>query len=340
MARPLMPLALCLLPSLLGFGAGAAPALAQTVQTEADVTVGATTERIQAAATQLRVYGELARGWRFYGDATWATRRGPESDVFGAAYPYEPEFRPMELYVEKTVVKGQRVVGLRIGRYRTPFGLYGRGDHGYTGFLRAPIIRYSDYWTLSNNYMETGASLVAGATWLSAEASVGVSSDEDEYFRSGGVNGVVRVQATAGNFIVGASHIRTQPSTVERPWASGRQEFTGVDVRWMSAGVQLRGEWLAGRPFDRVSTRGGYIDAFVHRPSMGPVTAVARIERLDYFAGPFSSFPRRYTAGLKIRGPRLVVAQINVVHQPLDGTGHPGHTSLDAGITFTVRVPR
>jgi hypothetical protein len=105
----------------------------------------------------------------------------------------------------------------------------------------------------------------------------------------------------------------------------------------MKAGVQLRGEWLTGRPFDRVSTRGGYVDAIVHRPSMGPVTAVARIERLDYFAGPFSSFPRRYAAGVKIRGPRYLVAQVNFVRQPNDRMGHEGHTSLDVGLTFTVR---
>jgi hypothetical protein len=313
------------------------PAWAQRVTGETDLTAGGTTQGIAAAAAQFRVFGELPRGIRFYGDVTSAASRGPESDVFGAAYPYEPGLRPMELFVEKTSVRGRRLLGVRAGRYRTPFGLYGRGDHGYTGFLRAPIIRYSDYWTLSNNYMELGISAIAGTTRVSAEGSLGRPSDEDEYYRGHGTSGVVRVQGTFGNAILGASYIRTTPSVVERPWATGRQEFGGVDFRWMSGGVQVRGEWLSGRPFDLASTHGGYADLFVHRPKMGPVTAVARVERLDYFAGRFSAFPRRYTIGAKIRGPFLLVGQVNFVHQPTDRLGHIGHTSLDAGLTLTIR---
>ena len=53
-----------------------------------------------------------------------------------------------------------------------------------------------------------------------------------------------------------------------------------------------------GRPFDGTTVRGGYADVFVHRPSMGPVTALARIERLDYGAGPFF----RISATLHARG--------------------------------------
>src|SRR5262245_50418522 len=65
-------------------------------------------------------------------------------------------------------------------------------------------------------------------------------------------------------------------------FAKGRAVFTGVDVRWMYNGIQLRGEFLSGRPFDGTTTTGGYIDLLVHRVGMGPVTAVARLERLDY----------------------------------------------------------
>jgi hypothetical protein len=245
----------------------------------------------------------------------------------------------MEIYLEKTVVSGQRLLGARVGRYRTPFGIYGRGDHGYTGFLRAPLIRYSDYWALSNNYLETGGSVIAGTTWLSAEGSVGVATDEDEYSRPGGANGVVRVQSAFGSWIVGASHIRTRPSA-HWTFATGPAEFTGLDVRWMYAGVQVRGEWLSGRPFDGAATRGGYVDVLVHRPSMGPVTAVARIERLDYFAGPFSRFPRRYSLGAKVRVSHRLVGQVNLIHQPPDVTGHAGHTSFDVGLTFSLRPGR
>jgi hypothetical protein len=291
---------------------------------------------VRAAATQLRAFGELPGRWGFFADVTWAGRRGPESDVFGAAYPYVPKLRPMELYLEKTAVHGSRLVGTRVGRYRTPFGIYGRGDHGYTGFVRAPIIRYSDYWALSNNYLETGASAIVGATWLSAEGSVGVATDEDAFSRPRGLDGVVRIQSAAGAWIVGASHIRTRPSTV-RTFARGRAEFSGLDARWMAHGVLMRGEWLTGRPFDNATTQGGYVDVLIHRPGMGPITAVSRLERLDYFAGRFSRFPRRYSAGVKVRGPHRLVGQLNLVHQPRDRTGHEGHTSLDVALTLTAR---
>jgi hypothetical protein len=334
MARPLVLLCLAALLCL-----GAQPTAAQTLATEADVTVGVSTQDVQATAIQARAFGELPRQWRFYGDLTWAARRGHESDAFGAAYPYEPDVRLMELYAERTVVQGSALWGTRIGRYRTPFGIYGRSDHGYTGFVRAPMIRYSDYWALSNNYLENGASVVAGATWLSAEASVGVAADQDEYPRPGGLNHVVRLQSSGSSWIVGASHIETRPS---RTWffATGDASFTGVDARWMHDGVQVRGEWLTGRPFNGAVTQGGYLDVLVHRPSMERVTAIARVEYLDYFAGRFSAFPRRYTAGTKVRASDRLIAQVNYVHQPRDRTGHEGHASLDVSLTFSARPGR
>lgn len=322
--------------SLLTLVLAARPVLGQSATAEADVTVGASSQGVQAAATQARAFGELPGRWRFYGDATWASRRGPHSDAFGAAYPYEPDLRPMEIYAEKTLVRGAGLLGTRVGRYRTPFGIYGRSDHAYTGFVRAPMIRYGDYWALSNNYLETGASVIAGATWLSAEGSVGIASDEDEYSRPGGANTVLRLQSARGAWIAGASLIRTRPSAA---WgfARGRAQFTGFDGRWMHAGVQVRGEWLTGRPFDGAETRGGYIDVLVHRPAMGALTAVSRIERLDYVAGPFSRFPRRYTAGAKVRAASWLVGQVNLVHQPRDRTGGRGHSSVDVSLTFTAR---
>jgi hypothetical protein len=84
------------------------------------------------------------------------------SDAFGSAYPYNRRVRPMELYVERTSTSPRSLWGTRVGRYRAPFGLYNRSDHAYTGFLRAPLIRYGGYWAVSNNFLETGASVVAG----------------------------------------------------------------------------------------------------------------------------------------------------------------------------------
>ena len=70
----------------------------------------------------------------------------------------------------------------------------------------------------------------------------------------------------------------TQPAS----FARGRAEFTGVDVRWMHDGVLVRGEWITGQPFDGTTTDGWYADVMLHRAAMGPVTAVLRVERLDY----------------------------------------------------------
>jgi hypothetical protein len=195
-------------------------AAAQSIITEAAVTAGASTEKVAAAATQMRAFGEI-RGWHFYSDASWAATHGPESDAFGAAYPYEPKLSLMELKAEKTMVKDQRLLGIRAGRYRTPFGIYSGSDQGYAGFLRAPLMRNSYYWALSNNDLETGGSVTAGTTWLSAEVSTSVASDVDGGFpRPGGLNNVVRVQGAGGGLIAGVSYIRTRPSRM-RSFATG-----------------------------------------------------------------------------------------------------------------------
>lgn len=325
-------LAVLLVLALLPRAAGA-----QTIITELDVTAGHATEGegVQAAGTQLRIFGEAVAGWRFNVEGTWAEVWGPQSDAFGAAYPYNKRVRPMEVYAENTFHLGRYLAGVRLGRYRTPFGLYSRSDHAYNGFLRAPLIRYGSYWALSNNFLEGGVSVMGGLPKLYVEASLGVPQDEDVHSRRPGLDGVMRAQGSVGPLIVGVSHIRTQPSKA-RVFARGNTEFTGVDARWMHGGVQLRGEYIDGRSFDGTRTFGGYIDAIIHRPGMGPVTAVARAERLDYPAGRFSRYPRRYTAGARIVLASTLVGQVNVIKQPGD-TGRAGKTSLDLGLTFTAR---
>jgi hypothetical protein len=306
------------------------------VAAEVDVTVGRSTEDVSAAGTQLRVFGALAREWRFYAEATWADTWGEHSDAFGAAYPYNPRVRPMELYVERTSTSSRALWGTRIGRYRAPFGLYGRSDHAYTGFLRAPLIRYGGYWALSNNFLETGASVIAGTPRVFAEVSLGIPQDEDDLHRARGFDRVGRVQASVGDVIVGASYIHTQPFEEQAFFAHGDTEFAGVDARWMRGGVQLRGEWIHGHPFAGTRTFGGYADLMVHRRFMGPVTAVLRAERLDYEAGLFSSFPRRYTTGAKVRLSSLLVAHVNLLHEP-PYDDEDAETALDVALTFSFR---
>lgn len=311
-------------------------ASAQTATGELDVTVGSSTENVQAVSSQLRLFGDAVAGWQYFLEVSWAQQSGRESDAFGTAYPYDKRIRPSEMYAERTMLRGPYLAGVRVGQFRTPFGISGRSDQGYNGFTRAPLIRYPGYWALSNTSLEDGVSVMAGRPRLFAEASVGIPRDQDaEYKRRDGVDTTLRVQGTIGGVIVGVSHVHTQPLQVYS-WATGASVFTGVDVRWMHDGVMLRGEWIDGHPFNNTRTFGGYVDALVHRPAMGIVTAVFRAERLDYEAGLHSSYPRRYSAGARVRLSSLVSGQVNVIRQPAD-VGLPATSAIDFSLTFSAR---
>jgi hypothetical protein len=231
------------------------------------------------------------------------------------------------------------LMGIRAGRFRPPFGISGGSDHAYTGFLRAPLIRYDGYFALSNEFLEHGADLVVGIPQLTVEGAVGVPADIGDLSRQRDVDTIVRVQSSAGPFIVGASRIRTSPYQTGR-FVGGRTEFTGVDLRWMQWGVQLRGEWLTGQPFSGTTTTGWYADAIVHRAAMGPMTVVGRIERLDYEARhPFDVHMRRQTIGARVRVVDGLSAQVNVVHQAGQRAGYKPQ-AVDVGVTYSFRMPR
>ncbi len=270
------------------------------------------------------------------GEGAWANRSGADSDAFGAAYPYANRIQVIEAYGERTFQPGQFLVGIRAGRYRTPFGISAASDHAYTGFLRAPLIRYDDYFALSNTFLEHGVDVIAGIPRLTLEVSTGLPADVGQASRRSGVDTVMRGQGAFGSLIVGVSYINTSPYQPE-VFAHGRAVFTGVDMRFMRDGVEARGEWIAGRPFDGTTTSGGYADLIVHRPSMGPVTAVVRAEQLAYVAeAPFALSGSRYTAGAKIRFLRQFTAAVNVIHQSHD-LPQRRPTSLDVGLTYSLR---
>jgi hypothetical protein len=271
---------------------------------------------------------------RFYLEAAWAALSVDESDAFAAAYPYDRQFRVIETYAERVFRPGRYLAGIRMGRYRTPFGIYNRSDHAYSGFQRAPLIRYDDNFVLSNNFLEGGADFIAGTPRLYVETSLGLPQDVGEEKRRRGFDGVVRLQGYYGPWIIGASHLRTNPF---EPDSEGRAVFTGIDLRWMHAGVLLRGEWISGRPFHGAKTRGWYADAIIHRPSMGPVTAVARCEQLEYQAADL--LPRdtkRFTTGARVRLLGALTGQIGIIHQA-GGLLRDRSTALDLGLTYSVR---
>ena len=270
---------LALVVAILGTASTAA---AQDVTGEVTLTGGASTDRVTAGATQARLFGEVPL-FRFFAEGTWTSLRGGrESEAFSAAYPYEGAAHPMEVYAERLLKSGRWVGSVRAGRFRTPFGIYSASDRAYTGFLRAPLVRYEQYRALSNSFLEHGVNVMGGTSFLQAEASVARPSDVSVgERRQAGVSTVLRVQAYHGPMVVGVSHLQA-PTYGPSEWSRGPLRFTGVDVRWMNAGVQLRGEWLFGRPWDGSRTSGGYLDGLVHRSFMGPLTVVARLETLDY----------------------------------------------------------
>jgi hypothetical protein len=81
------------------------PANSQSLTTEADVTGGYSNDGVTAVATQLRGFGELKAGVRFYLEGTWATRSfsdaDGESDAFSAAYPYDNRVQFTETFAER-----------------------------------------------------------------------------------------------------------------------------------------------------------------------------------------------------------------------------------------------
>jgi hypothetical protein len=327
---------------------------AQTISAEIDLTAGYSGEEVRAAASQLRLFGEAPAGVSFFVDTAWGDRwaggapvigeslNGADpigTDVFGAAYPYGDRVKLIEAYAERYFKPRGTLLGVRAGRFRTPFGIYGRSDHGYTGFVRPPLIRYDGYYGVSNNWLEEGVTLTAGVPQLFVEGSISRPRDAGFAIRRAGTNGSVRVQGYRGPLIVGVSHARSNPYLPAR-FAVGRQAFNGLDVRWThSAGVQARGELLKGHSHEGgVSTTGWYIDGFVHRPGMGPFTAVIRGESLTYTAAaPRARSARRVTLGARVRWPGPVTFQLNYLRQRGDLTLIKHH-SIDVSATYSVRI--
>ena len=313
-------------------------ARAQSITTEAAVTSGVSSEKIAVVGTQFRAFGDVVSHIGYYAEAAWATSSDDDSGAFGAAYPYGNRLQIIESYGERMFQRSGKLLDVRAGRFRPPFGIYNASDQAYVGFLRAPLLRYDGNFAISNNFLEQGAAVIVGVPRLTFEASLGRPGDVGAAVRQRGLDTVVRAQSSAGPFIVGVSHIRTQPD-LTASFVHGRMEFTGLDLRWMHAGVQVRGEWIMGQPFDRTTTSGWYADAIVHRVAMGPVTAVARIERLDYdTVSPFDLHRRRQTLGARIRIHEGLSAEVNLLHQTGQKDGY-GPAAVDIGVTYSVRMP-
>jgi hypothetical protein len=337
---------------VLFIGASVCVAHGQTPSAEVDVTAGYSGEEIRAAATQLRVFGDGPSQIRYFAEMSWGRRWAGDdpvlgggligvdpigTDVFGAAYPYSQRLQIMEAYAERYFRHRGFLIGARAGQFRTPFGIYTRSDYGYSGFVRAPLIRYDGYFALSNNWLEQGATITAGLPQLFVEASLGRPHDVGTSQRRSGMDESIRVQGYHGPFIVGVSHARSNPY-LPTYFAKGRQAFTGVDVRFASSqGVQIRSELIQGHSYEGVSTTGWYVDGMLHRPVMGPFTAVVRGESLDYIAAaPFARAASRFTIGTRVRLPGRLTAQVNFMHQDGD-MPRIYDSSVDFSVTYSIR---
>jgi hypothetical protein len=312
------------------------PAHSQSVSAELAQTGGYSSQGNGAAASQVRIFGEAPLGVRFNFENAWATRSGDTTDAFGAAYPYDRRVQVIEAYGDRMFRPAGALLAIRGGRFRTPFGIYSGSDHAYSGFLRAPLIRYDGYFALSNNFLENGVSIVAGLPNLYVETALGAPGDVGSAARPHGLDQVVRLQASYHSVILGLSHVSTRP--YQSPlFAHGRATFAGIDGRWMRSGVELRGEWITGQPFDGTHTSGGNLDLRVHRPGLGPITAVVRAERLGYDAvAPFALYAHRYTAGGRVRLLDQLSAQVNMIWQ--NAVPQQGRSAVDVALTYVLRL--
>jgi len=311
---------------------------AQSMTTEAVVSAGASTDEVSAIGAQLRAFGDVMSGVRFFGEAAWAKSSNDDNDFMGSAYPYNGRVQIIEAYAERTFRPGEALVSIRGGRFRTPFGIYSASDHAYSGFLRPPFFRYDEHEAVSNNFLEHGADLVVGVPRLTLETALGAPADVGTAVRRSGLDAVFRLQGYYGPFIAGVSHMRT--SSLKSAEVEGRADFSGLDLRWSHNGIQARGEWMTGHPFAGATTHGWYADTFVHLVGMGPVTAVARVEQFEREeAGESEEEPaRRQVIGVRIRLPRALTLNVDVVHRMGSVEAEESRpTTLDVGLTWSVR---
>ena len=76
----------------------------------------------------------------------------------------------------------------------------------------------------------------------------------------------------------------------------------------------------------------------LHDSQASPVTAVARIEQLDYDTSPpFDLHRRRQTLGARIRIRDSLSTEVNLMHQTGQSIEY-GPVAIDIGVTYSVRM--
>ncbi len=175
---------------------------------------------------------------------------------------------------------------LRLGQFRVPFGIYERGESDYFGFIQMPMARAQPTTDYYSSYafarLSSGVQVSGGSPELSYRVAVVDRSDRLWESRPGEMTDVVaRVQTYADPWILGLSTYQGHVGTDALWWKPGpaaRARWWGVDWRYTTTGLMLRGEYIAGRVGGRSPT-GAYVDAVLHPAWMGKSSLLFRYER-------------------------------------------------------------
>jgi len=254
---------------------------AQSITAETALTGGYSTDDVTAAAVQLRAFGEVTGGVRFFGEVAWARSSDADNEQLCDGVPVQQPRRG-DRSVRRADLPAARRASRRARRTLPHAVRHLQRERSRVQRIPPAAARSLRRVSgISNHFLEHGARCDVRRAMAHARTAIGAPADVGTAVRRSGLDAVARLQAYYGPLIAGVSRIRTSPlhrskRNTKVPPSSPASISGGPAI-----GVQLRGEWMP----DVLSTarREGLVcRRLVHLIGMGPVTAVARIEQLEY----------------------------------------------------------
>ena len=177
---------------------------------------------------------------------------------------------------------------MRAGRFRTPFGLHGRRTRLH-GFLRAPLIATRFHWALSNTFLEHGVNVMVAPTRCQFRIHGGASGRR---WRTAAPRRLDQVCAQ-GYHGDSSSATATSDAAYRTP---AMPRARRLQRRRRPPGCAAACSCAVNGSTDSRAT--ACTRAALHRRLRqsqrdGPITALARMEVLDYDAGARSVLARR-----------------------------------------------
>ena len=247
----------------------------------------------------------------------------------------------MEIYAERYFRPRGAMLAVRAGRFRMPFGIYNRSDHGYSGFLRPPLIRYDGYFGISNNWLEDGAMFTAGAA-ATVRRSQRQPPARRRIRRSARRARHVDPRARLPRTVRRRRKLRAQQSVSvaaicrRTPGVLGRRCAMGASVRTAGARGIPEGPFVRGRVDNRLVCRR-------HRaPARNGAVHGGRPRRSRWttrLPAPRDRRAKRLTLGTRVRLPGPVTLQLNYLRQHGDLPRLKSH-SIDFSATYSFRMDR